>query len=701
LTLLNRKHRTFFTSLVLSGCSLTTLAQSATPQQAAPPVTAPVTVPAVPEQAPAQAPTPEPTQPTPHGTVLFERHSDPDTQPADSPAAAPAQPQASKETAAPDEDKLSGSALSDEQRAALTVSAYDLDARLIPASSQLEMHARLTLRNDSAAPLSRIALQISSSLTWQSATLLDAARTKLNVVQHLLETDTDHTGKANELVLDLPTPLAPGASLDLDTLYAGLISVDGTRLERIGASHDQAIAADWDAISSTATSLRGFGNVLWYPVASPQFFLGDGAKLFQAIAANRLREESASVRLRVALEYKGDPPTALYFCGLRQPLVAVSDNSDAPVAVGSGIATAEFPAATLGFRPLSLFVVEHPEVLIAASSPAGAASSSSAPAPDAEKLLAIETSDDAAIPRLADSAQSLTPFLQQWLGPHPTSALTLLDHDGQPFEDGPLLVAPMAAISSSSSTTALLHSLTHAWVQTGQPWMDEGLAQFLTLVYTEQNQSRDVANAALQDLLRPLALAEPAADILSAGTAGQPLIAASDELYYRRKAAAMWWALRSITGDQPLQIALTTWRSQAPSHDSPLAQATAFEHLIEQTSHKDLSWFFNDWVFRDRGLPDLTIAAVEPRLLEASKGHDTGWLVAITVRNEGAAAAQVPLTVRAGDVSVTRTIHINGLASTTERVVIEAKPTQILLNGGTMPELRESNHTLNVTVQGH
>ncbi len=701
MTLLNRKHRTFFTSLVLSGCSLTTLAQSATPQQAAPPVTAPVTVPAVPEQAPAQAPTPEPTQPTPHGTVLFERHSDPDTQPADSPAAAPAQPQASKETAAPDEDKLSGSALSDEQRAALTVSAYDLDARLIPASSQLEMHARLTLRNDSAAPLSRIALQISSSLTWQSATLLDAARTKLNVVQHLLETDTDHTGKANELVLDLPTPLAPGASLDLDTLYAGLISVDGTRLERIGASHDQAIAADWDAISSTATSLRGFGNVLWYPVASPQFFLGDGAKLFQAIAANRLREESASVRLRVALEYKGDPPTALYFCGLRQPLVAVSDNSDAPVAVGSGIATAEFPAATLGFRPLSLFVVEHPEVLIAASSPAGTASSSSALAPDAEKLLAIETSDDAAIPRLADSAQSLTPFLQQWLGPHPTSALTLLDHDGQPFEDGPLLVAPMAAISSSSSTTALLHSLTHAWVQTGQPWMDEGLAQFLTLVYTEQNQSRDVANAALQDLLRPLALAEPAADVLSAGTAGQPLVAASDELYYRRKAAAMWWALRSITGDQPLQIALTTWRSQAPSHDSPLAQATAFEHLIEQTSHKDLSWFFNDWVFRDRGLPDLTIATVEPRLLEASKGHDTGWLVAITVRNEGAAAAQVPLTVRAGDVSVTRTIHINGLASTTERVVIEAKPTQILLNGGTMPELRESNHTLNVTVQGH
>ncbi len=37
-----------------------------------------------------------------------------------------------------------------------------------------------------------------------------------------------------------------------------------------------------------------------------------------------------------------------------------------------------------------------------------------------------------------------------------------------------------------------------------------------------------------------------------------------------------------------------------------------FEHLLEQTSGQKLDWFFNDWVNRDRGLPDLSIEAVTP-----------------------------------------------------------------------------------------
>ena len=51
---------------------------------------------------------------------------------------------------------------------------------------------------------------------------------------------------------------------------------------------------------------------------------------------------------------------------------------------------------------------------------------------------------------------------------------------------------------------------------------------------------------------------------------------------------------------------------------SKTADATAegFEKLLEQTSGKpagDLRWFFDDWVYRDRGLPDLSIAYVAPR----------------------------------------------------------------------------------------
>jgi hypothetical protein len=554
------------------------------------------------------------------------------------------------------------------------------------------MRARLTLRNDSAKPLTRIALQISSTLVWQSVTLLDAAHTKLTIEQHLLDTDTDHTGKSNELIIALPEPLLPGKLLALDTFYSGTISPNGERLERIGATHEQALSSDWDTISPSSIALRGFGNVLWYPVASPQIFLGDGAKLFQAIGQSRLRGDDTTVRLSLSIQYRGEAPVAAYFCGRRQPLTALADDPTEPVASGTGIATASFPVETLGFRAPSLFVLNQAETLAAplSTDPAGKPS---------EDLLAVATSEPAVLPRLADSALSLAPLLQRWFGPHPLSTLTILDHEGQPFEDGPLLVAPIATLSSSTSASALQHSLTHAWVQTGQPWMDEGLAQFMTLLYTEQQQGHEAAAADLRELMRPVALAEPAPNKLTEENSGQPLIAATDEFFYRRKAAAVWWMLRNLTSEDSLQAALTALRLEPASNHSASQQAIDFEHLLEKTSHKDLAWFFADWVLRDRGLPDLSIADVTPRQLPAGKGHDSGWLVAVTVRNDGAAAAEVPLLVRSGTYSTTRTMRIPGFGSTTDRILVEAQPTQVLVNDGNTPELTSSQHSVNVILQ--
>jgi hypothetical protein len=334
-------------------------------------------------------------------------------------------------------------------------------------------------------------------------------------------------------------------------------------------------------------------------------------------------------------------------------------------------------------------------------------------------MLAVETTDDGALPRLAGSAQAVAPLLQQWFGPRPLTALTILDHDGQPFEDGPLLVAPIDSLASSSASGALANSLTHAWVQTGQPWMDEGLAEFVALLWTEQQKGREAANAQLNELIQPLNLIEPdfsaatVADTPSESGAqsspavsssakvgsaaeptGQPLISASSEFYYRRKAAAVWWMLRDIAGDDPLREALSARRTQPVSHADAQTQAEAFEKLLEKTSGKDLGWFFDDWVLRDRGLPDLSIVDVTPRLLPAGQGHDTGWLVAVTVHNAGAAAAEVPVVIRSGELSIAKRLRIPGLGDATERVVIEAPPTEVLVNDGSVPEVRTSIHRL-------
>ncbi|HEX4156409.1 MAG TPA: hypothetical protein VHY48_12420 [Acidobacteriaceae bacterium] len=654
-------------------------------------------------RSPAQTPTTEPAKNHPQTTtepqksttnaggqpsrqVLFDSRNPPPSTPAAPSSTGPS-------TALPQ----SGPELTDQDRAAIDVTHYDLDIRITPATASLTARARVTVHNHSDRTLHRIALQISSSLVWQSATLQPGG--PIPIAQHLLDTDADHTGQVSELIL--PVTLSPGQTIALDTFYSGSITPSAARLERLGATPDQALATDWDAISPDSTALRGFGNVLWFPVAAPQLFLSDNS-LVPAIGKARLAHAQVPIHLRLSVNYTGEPPTAAYFCGRRQSFSTLSDNPNAPITSGSGIATANFSTEPIGIRPLSLFILPQPETLLPSTTTT------------ATPLLAVETTDNTDLPQLVSTAERIAPLLETWFGPHSLSTLTIIDHPGQPFEDGPLLVAPLTSLLQPDAFPQLAHSLTHAWVQTGQPWMDEGLAEFVSLLWTEREKGRDAALAQLNALMQPVIAAETAPQTpassenatdttSSSSTAaqspvGQPLITASDELFYRRKAAAVWWMLRDIAGEQPLQLALTAWRTQSARHDSPQSQAEAFEALLEKTSGKDLTWFFDDWILHDRGLPNLSIVDVAPRQLPAGPGHGSGWLVAVTMRNQGTAAAEVPLVIRSGTLSITKRIRIPAMSNITDRELVQTPPTEVVLNDGSTPETGASVHTRTVVI---
>lgn len=680
----------------------------------------PAPAPATPPDGAQGQPAGVPAAPVPHrGQIVIESHGPP-PEPQENSPGSPAVSAPSEREPAPG----TVPAVTDAERSAVTIVRYDLDARLQPAQAGLAIRAGLTVRNDGKEPLRELPLQISSTLHWESATLVDGARRlALPLAQHRMQTDTDHTGAATEAVLALPAPLAAGATAKLDLFYSGTVPLNADRLARLGAGPAQRRATDWDEISPEWTGLRGFGDVLWYPVASPQLFLADGNSLFRAVGAMWRREQDAAVHLRLSVDYNGEPPAAAYFCGRRLPFKATADIPDAPLATGAGVAQAEFAEEPLGFRAPSLFVINQPEQMLDVNAPAGmdkgaapvpsAASSSNpdagppallrrpephAPSTD-EPVVALASNDPGAAAGLGAAADHASTLLVEWLGPRPLSALTVLDHDGQPFQDGPLLVASAATLETSPELPALVYSLTHAWVQTGQPWMDEGLAQFFALLQMERDHGRDAALAQLALLMQPVALVEP--NITAAGVSdpGQPLISATDELFYRRKAAAVWWMLRDIAGDQPLRAALSAWRTQPVSHESAEAQAVAFERLLERLSGKDLGWFFNDWVLEDRGLPNLSITGVESSETQAGPGHPAGWLLAVTVKNDGGAGADVPLVVRSGQFSTTERIHVPGLSQTTKRLVLQAAPTEIVVNDGSTPELESTTHTRKVTVR--
>jgi hypothetical protein len=609
-----------------------------------------------------QQPAPEaPPASEPHGTVLFNRNQD----------------------TPPPADKKSASAksiptVSDSDRASLTFTAYDLDVHLHPAKSHIAVRANFTVRNTGTQPLTHLPLQLSSTLNWESISQrVDGRLQPLTFADQLIDTDTDHTSQAKEAIITLPQPLAPGATLELAALYSGEITQSGQRLERIGAPPSQAFVADWDTISPEITALRGFGNVLWYPTASAPALLGDGAKLFQSIGQTKLNQSPATIRLRLSVEYAGEPPRTAWFLGQPQPLIAVSENVDAPVAEAPGVATADFPARPLGFRTPNLFITE------------------SSPTVVTDNLLSVITSHDDALPAFTNAAENVRPLIADWLGPSPITPLNMIDHDGQPFEDDAFLVTPMRNTNAASLTPMLSHSLSHAWFRSSHQWLNEGVAQFMSLLWVEQNEGRDAALNQLHEQLNTLALAEPD---LSKSTdpdhAGQSLIQAHDEIYYRTKATAVLWMLRSITSDQALKNALQLYRHSGKRDEDP----KEFQRLLEQTSKQDLQWFFDDWVYRDRGLPDLSIASVTPRQLPAQGNKDASWLIAVEVHNDGDAAADVPVIIHSGTLSASGHVRVPGHASASTRIVFEGTPTEVIVNDGTVPEVAATTHTKQVVV---
>jgi len=594
----------------------------------------------------------------PNSTVIFSRSTDENGQ---------------TTTTAPAATELApgGTAATEDERLATAITSFDLDVHLHPADAQIAVRARLTVRNDGKVPLTRIPLQISSSLKWERTRLVEPATQgkELAFQSATVNSDADHTGQLHEAVAKLPQPLAPGAAILLDVTYSGAIEAAAQRLLAIGTPEEAALASDWDRIGADFTGLRGFGNVVWYPVSSSPVLLGDGARLFDEIAAQKQRISGAKFRLHLSVEFPpGQVPTVAVINGHPVELkVTEASGLDQSQEV-DGVATASREAAPLGLDAPSLFVA----VRTARA--------------DANLHAWTLAENDAAAWTAA--AKSVTPFLQAWLGERSAAALTLLelpDAQDAPFQSGELLAAPLRMASPAPSPERLngilVHALVRAWVASpDRPvWLSEGLATFLGTLWVEKQYSRDHALEILEADRAALALAEPASPGQSAG---QPLGTATAPVYSRTKAAYVLWMLRDMLGDGALATALQ-------SYNAGTAKTTAaFQKQIQAVaSNRDLSWFFADWVDADKGLPDLTIDGVFPEVAAAGN-----WLVSVHVSNNGYAAAEVPVTVRSIDKSVTERLLVPARGKAVQRLLILGKPVEAQVNDGAVPEIGASVH---------
>ena len=543
-------------------------------------------------------------------------------------------------------------------REVFSITKYDLEVRLDPAQQRLGARGTITLRNDSSQPQKLAALQISSTLSWR------AIRVNGKVVQYVSQpytSDIDHTGELSEAIVTLPVEIQPKGSVEIEVGYEGVIPLDTTRLTQIGVPEDVAKHSSWDQIGPSFTAVRGAGYVAWYPIMTEAADFSEGNSLFEVADRWKAREAGSEFKARIALASEGDEAAPTLLCsesagsstGYGQPssVFALCDFSRLGT-VAPTFAVARYIVSTK--PPLSVFSFAGHE--------AGAATYSNALEPAMK-------------------------FVGEWFGP-PTAPIAIADFadpNSAPFESGTLLMASMAAEDSKLAGINVIHELVHSAVPSTRPWVYEGLAHFAEALYRQQQGGRQAALDLLG--LHRSAFLDSEKEVLTAKAknAGQPLGSTFDETYYRSKAAYVWWMLRDMVGDEALKQAIRKYRAAEDTDPKYM------ERLIEAAAKRDLGWFFEDWVYQDRGLPDFRVQAVHPWTTE--KGVQ---FVTVTLENLGNAGAEVPFTVECASGEITHKIEVRAKSSATRRVELPGVPIEVVVNDGSVPESDLTNNVFKV-----
>src|SRR5450755_2405172 len=92
-------------------------------------------------------------------------------------------------------------------REAFTVTRYQLEVQIDRASHVMAITGQLTLRNDSKVAQKNVALQVSSSLSWNGIAL---DRKPVEWIGNNYTSDIDHTGGLSEAVATLTKEVLPG-----------------------------------------------------------------------------------------------------------------------------------------------------------------------------------------------------------------------------------------------------------------------------------------------------------------------------------------------------------------------------------------------------------------------------------------------------------------------------------------------------------
>ena len=453
--------------------------------------------------------------------------------------------------------------------------------------------------------------------------------------------DIDHTGALSEAIVTLPVEIKPKDSVEVEIGYEGVIPLDATRLIRVGVPEGIAKHTSWDQISPSFTAVRGAGYVAWYPITTESADFSEGNSLFEVADRWKARVAGSEFKARVTMSHESGEELPSMICSPGLGINAADEPRAQTSAECSwtklGTVTPTFAMANYRHQskpPFYLFSLPGHE--------AGASTYSSALEPAMK-------------------------FVSGWFGQPsaPVAIADFADPHSAPFESGTLLMASMAAEDSKLAGINLVHELVHSALPSSRPGC--------TRVWpTLPRRCIASSKAAVRqrwiswDCTGRRFLIRKKKWCAAQKSVGQPLATTFDETYYRSKAAYVWWMLRDMVGDDALKQAIGKYRAE-DDKDPKYVQ-----RLIEAAAKRDLGWFFDDWVYQDRGLPDFRVQSAHPW-----KTENGIQIITVTLENLGAAGAEVPFTILFEGGEITQRIEVRAKSTATTRVELPSTASEV------------------------
>jgi hypothetical protein len=527
-------------------------------------------------------------------------------------------------------------------REAFTFTNYDLSIRIDPEQHRLSARGKIALRNDSSSSQKYVTLQVSSSLAWQA---IKVDGKGVEFVTETYASDIDHTGALSEAIVNLPTAIAPKAAVEIEVGYDGVVVQDATRVTRIGVPEALAKHSEWDQIGKSFTGVRGIGYVTWYPVATESVSLSEGHGVEDAVGRWKVRTAAATM----TTTFESTDGGAVYFSGTA---------SDAARDVAG---TARVFSAMQGTSAPTFVMANYQKLT-----------------PDEHSTVFFFPGQEEGAKTYSDALTTLAPIGAVGAPARDLHIFGLPDTDASPFVTEGMLLTPLKSPITNDAMLNIVYAKAFTSVRSPRPWIQDGLAHFAQVMFIEQEGNPTAALDYLQSHQAALIAAEkqPAQD-----AEARSLINVSDGLYLQTKAMCVWWMLRDMLDTDP-RLALLNYKS-AEDVDPKYLQ-----HTLEKTTKRDLAWFFDDWVYHDRGLPEFRVSYVN-----TSAMPNGGYLVTVTVENRGDAGAEVPLTLKIEGGEINKRIEVRGKSKATIRLQAAAKPFEVVVNDGSVPESDTTNNT--------